>query len=375
MEHVPGRSLSEIIKQDGPLDPAEVADIGAQVADGLAAAHAAGTMHRDVKPGNVLDPRGRRRQDQRLRDRPDDRRPGPDPVRLPHRHAQLLLSRARPRRRAGPAADVWALGATLYAAVEGHVAVRGSGPTRWRCCTRSPRTSRRTPAAPSSWSRPCCGCSTATRAPAGRWRRRPPAAPAGRGALAGEDPREHTVSFGSVPAVAAAPPPQRAPCGRGAGPRAVVDGQRHARDAAPRRAPGPGRRRPGRRGVLLVLGGVAYARAARRRPGPTDTAGAGRRERLHRSVVDESPKSEQLRGVVPHASPSSPTRAAALASPSAASGTGLAAQPAFLERYFASAPGGTDEGWSLLTPATRRRSAGLLRRLLAHDRVGVRRAT
>ena len=54
MEHVPGRSLSEIIKQDGPLDPAVVADIGAQVADGLAAAHAAGTMHRDVKPGNVL---------------------------------------------------------------------------------------------------------------------------------------------------------------------------------------------------------------------------------------------------------------------------------------------------------------------------------
>ncbi len=43
MEHVPGRSLSAIIKEDGPLTPEQVADIGAQVAEGLAAAHGAGT--------------------------------------------------------------------------------------------------------------------------------------------------------------------------------------------------------------------------------------------------------------------------------------------------------------------------------------------
>ena len=54
MEHVPGRSLSQIIKQDGPLDPSTVAEIGAQVADGLSALHAGGILHRDVKPGNVL---------------------------------------------------------------------------------------------------------------------------------------------------------------------------------------------------------------------------------------------------------------------------------------------------------------------------------
>jgi len=54
MEHVPGRSLSAMVREDGPLPPERVADIGAQVADGLAAAHEVGTVHRDVKPGNVL---------------------------------------------------------------------------------------------------------------------------------------------------------------------------------------------------------------------------------------------------------------------------------------------------------------------------------
>ncbi|GAA4381768.1 serine/threonine-protein kinase [Nocardioides caricicola] len=54
MEYVPGSTLAELIAQEGRLDPARVATIGAQVADGLAAAHARGTVHRDVKPGNVL---------------------------------------------------------------------------------------------------------------------------------------------------------------------------------------------------------------------------------------------------------------------------------------------------------------------------------
>ena len=54
MEYVPSSSLHDIIRDRGPLPPLEVARIGAQVAAGLAAAHAAGVVHRDVKPGNVL---------------------------------------------------------------------------------------------------------------------------------------------------------------------------------------------------------------------------------------------------------------------------------------------------------------------------------
>ena len=54
MEYVRSRTLAELVRDDGPLDPRAAARIGAQVADGLAAAHAAGTIHRDVKPGNIL---------------------------------------------------------------------------------------------------------------------------------------------------------------------------------------------------------------------------------------------------------------------------------------------------------------------------------
>jgi eukaryotic-like serine/threonine-protein kinase len=54
MEYVPSRSLHDLVHDAGPLPPAEVAAIGAQIALGLAAAHAAGIVHRDMKPGNVL---------------------------------------------------------------------------------------------------------------------------------------------------------------------------------------------------------------------------------------------------------------------------------------------------------------------------------
>jgi hypothetical protein len=54
MEHVTGGSLQERLDRGGPLTSAEVARIGAQTAAGLAAAHARGLVHRDVKPANIL---------------------------------------------------------------------------------------------------------------------------------------------------------------------------------------------------------------------------------------------------------------------------------------------------------------------------------
>jgi serine/threonine protein kinase len=54
MQYVPGRSLQARVDDDGPLGVEEILRIGLQAAAGLAAAHAQGLVHRDVKPSNIL---------------------------------------------------------------------------------------------------------------------------------------------------------------------------------------------------------------------------------------------------------------------------------------------------------------------------------
>jgi serine/threonine protein kinase len=54
MRYVPGRDLGRLVEADGALSPDDAAKLIAQVADGLDAVHAAGLVHRDVKPHNVI---------------------------------------------------------------------------------------------------------------------------------------------------------------------------------------------------------------------------------------------------------------------------------------------------------------------------------
>ncbi|MSR59052.1 MAG: serine/threonine protein kinase [Planctomycetaceae bacterium] len=54
MQFIEGQSLQQRIERGGALRPAEILRIGMQIAEGLAAAHKHGVIHRDVKPGNIL---------------------------------------------------------------------------------------------------------------------------------------------------------------------------------------------------------------------------------------------------------------------------------------------------------------------------------
>ncbi|HEX2177987.1 MAG TPA: protein kinase [Actinomycetota bacterium] len=54
MEYLEGRTLHQILNDDGPLQPAQVAGIGAEIAEALAEAHEKQITHRDMKPGNIM---------------------------------------------------------------------------------------------------------------------------------------------------------------------------------------------------------------------------------------------------------------------------------------------------------------------------------
>jgi Leucine-rich repeat (LRR) protein len=54
MEFIPGETLQQRLDRTGPLETMEVIQFGRQIAEGLAAAHSQGLIHRDIKPGNIL---------------------------------------------------------------------------------------------------------------------------------------------------------------------------------------------------------------------------------------------------------------------------------------------------------------------------------
>jgi Protein kinase domain len=120
MEYVKSRSLAQVIKEDGPMSPEDAAGIGLCILEALVAAHDAGVLHRDVKPGNVLLGADRRvvLTDFGLATF-DDIGSALTASGVVHGSPQYIAPERALDGTSTAAADMWSLGATLYAAVEG----------------------------------------------------------------------------------------------------------------------------------------------------------------------------------------------------------------------------------------------------------------
>ena len=119
MEYIAGPDLARHVREAGPLDVEETAELGRQVADALTAAHRSGVLHRDVKPQNILiDPLGMAR----LADFGSARLDGQ--TSMTHTGGFVgTLSYLAPEvirgERPDARADVYALGLTMYYALTG----------------------------------------------------------------------------------------------------------------------------------------------------------------------------------------------------------------------------------------------------------------
>ena len=129
MEYVAGPTLAEKIRTRRRLDPRDAALIIAQAADGLAAAHAAGLIHRDVKPSNILlDPvTGRAKVgDFGLARLPAETSLLTHDGSVAGTPAYLSPEQATGDAKAGERVDVYALGVTLYECLAGEPPFRGT---------------------------------------------------------------------------------------------------------------------------------------------------------------------------------------------------------------------------------------------------------
>ncbi|KPH98881.1 serine/threonine protein kinase [Actinobacteria bacterium OK074] len=128
MELVRGISLADLLEAEGPLSPRRTAEIGAEVLSALRAAHEAGVLHRDVKPGNVLIANDGRVV---LTDFGIATVEGSSALTMTGEvigSPEFLAPERALGRRPGPESDLWSLGVLIYAAVEGSSPFRQDTP-------------------------------------------------------------------------------------------------------------------------------------------------------------------------------------------------------------------------------------------------------
>lgn len=309
MEYFPSRTLDEIIREDGPLWPDRAGHIAAQVAKALAAAHKLGIVHRD---GNILVGDGdytklsdfgiaRAEMDATLTQ--TGMMTG-TPAYLPPE----LATGDGP----SPASDVWALGATVYAAVEG-LPPFGTHGNALQLLSRI------------------------VHDPVPRPNHAGPLEPVLRDLLA-KDPRVRPTM--SEAATLLADPPERLP----AAPVPPTASMPPASPPRPDPTPGHpdeggGRRRlvPAGLAILLVVGLVVGGWALLRGGGDEDAANPPQ-ERATGST-DAPPRNTQPSQTQPSRTPPSESETTEPAADDPAE---------FVETYYAAMPGDTDTGWSML---------------------------
>ncbi|MFC9847159.1 protein kinase [Streptomyces sp. NPDC060223] len=128
MELVRGIALSDLLDAEGPVDPPRAAHIGAEVLTALRAAHEAGVLHRDVKPGNVLMSNDGRIV---LTDFGIAMVEGSSALTMTGEvigSPEFLAPERALGQTPGPESDLWSLGVLLYAAVEGNSPFRQNTP-------------------------------------------------------------------------------------------------------------------------------------------------------------------------------------------------------------------------------------------------------
>jgi serine/threonine protein kinase len=134
--YLPGQSLAERLRDRGRLEPREAVAVALDIADVLASAHAAGVVHRDIKPGNILlcEDGSTRLLDfgisQAVDTAADD---GTDPELTGSGMAIGTLPYMAPEQLTGgtptPAADIYALGVVLYEMLAGSRPFHGRSPS------------------------------------------------------------------------------------------------------------------------------------------------------------------------------------------------------------------------------------------------------
>ncbi|MGI8900283.1 MAG: protein kinase domain-containing protein [Nocardioides sp.] len=337
MEHVEGLNLSALVKRDGPLTVDQASIVIRQAAEALTEAHAAGIVHRDVKPSNILlTPTGQ----VKLTDFGIARAEADASLTqtgLVTGSPAYLAPEVATGRMATDASDVWALGATLYHALEGSPPYDAGDNVlgaMYKIVNEEPP--RPTHA---GWLAPLM-LATMAKDPADRWTMlqvRQFLTQGPQGGPPGPVPTDPTMAMSATPTVPATVPAPGAPAAETSGP-------------APMPATRAGGRRSRRPRALVPLLAVACVVVLALIVGALVLANRGDTE-TPVATDDPSPSESESS---PAPSPSEPTET----DTSAADAERAEAMTAFVTDYLNTVVDDPKEAWERLTPDFQKSSGG-----------------